>query len=219
MQRIHSNPSHRRPDLDREGQPERQLHYTRVSRQRGDGSYAAQAKIAIRKREHRRIGEIEDFPAQWMTSKFGMAKRFDYQAGENSIPAIPYDDTFEAANLFLATGRMEGEVLPLIGLSATERQRLREIYRWFPNGGFESQGRAYFTDLDDAGILRLVFLPRCRPASVMAYSEGRAAHQGQTEVPLANLSQDSGFTKIKISPDTDSSSRAMGERKTESHNP
>ena len=60
-----------------------------------------------------------------------MAERSDYQTGTRSVPVIPYD-TFEAANLFLATGRTLQEVLPRIGLTEQEWAPLREAYRWFP---------------------------------------------------------------------------------------
>lgn len=77
------------------------------------------------------------------------------------MPVIPYD-TFEAANLFMLTGRTADEVLPLIGLSPAEWGKLREIYRWFPDDSMEFQRRAYFAGLDDADIYRLVLPPRWR---------------------------------------------------------
>ncbi len=80
-----------------------------------------------------------------------MAERSDYQAGARSIPVIPYD-TFEAANLFLATGRSPREVLARIGLEAAEWERLRKAYRWFPYALGEDDRRAYFDGLDDAAI-------------------------------------------------------------------
>jgi hypothetical protein len=88
-----------------------------------------------------------------------MTERFNHQVGATAVPVIPYD-TFEATNLFLATGRTREEVLPLIGLNDAEWDRLREIYRWFPHDSLEFQRRAYFTDLDDPGILRLILPPR-----------------------------------------------------------
>ncbi len=90
-----------------------------------------------------------------------MAERSDYQAGARSIPVIPYD-TFEAANLFLATGRSPREVLARIGLEAAEWERLRKAYRWFPYALGEDDRRAYFDGLDDAAIYRLVLPPRWR---------------------------------------------------------
>jgi hypothetical protein len=60
-----------------------------------------------------------------------MSERFDYLTGNGVVPVIPYD-TFEAANLFLAAGRAREEVLPLIGLSGAEWEKLRETYRRFP---------------------------------------------------------------------------------------
>lgn len=90
-----------------------------------------------------------------------MTERFNYPAGDNGVPGIPYD-TFEAANLFLATGRMREEVLPLIGLSAVEWEKLREAYRWFPYAFGVRYRSDYFDKLDDAGIYRLVLPPRWR---------------------------------------------------------
>ena len=90
-----------------------------------------------------------------------MTERFDYPAGDGVVPVIPYD-TFEAANLFLATGRTREEVLPLIGLNAVEWERLRESYRWFPYSLGERYRHDYFAGLDDAEIYRLVLPPRWR---------------------------------------------------------
>ncbi|GGC49987.1 DKNYY domain-containing protein [Chelatococcus reniformis] len=88
-----------------------------------------------------------------------MTERSDHPTGDGTVPIIPYD-TFEAANLFLATGRPSREVLPLIGVSPAEWARLREAYRWFPSHFGDSQRRAYFGRLDDSAILRLVLGPR-----------------------------------------------------------
>jgi hypothetical protein len=88
-----------------------------------------------------------------------MSERFDYLTGNGVVPVIPYD-TFEAANLFLATGRAREEVLPLIGLSGAEWEELRETYRWFPTALGDSYRRDYFEGLDDAAILRQVIRPR-----------------------------------------------------------
>jgi hypothetical protein len=90
-----------------------------------------------------------------------MTERSNYQVGGVIVPVIPYD-TFEAANLFLATGRSSDEVLPLIGLDAAEWNRLRETYRWFPYASGDNQRRDYFTGLDEAEIYRLVLPPRWR---------------------------------------------------------
>lgn len=90
-----------------------------------------------------------------------MAERSDYQTGTRSVPVIPYD-TFEAANLFLATGRTLQEVLPRIGLTEQEWAPLREAYRWFPYTYDDRARRAYFDGLDDAAICRLVLPPRWR---------------------------------------------------------
>lgn len=90
-----------------------------------------------------------------------MAERSDYQTGTRSVPVIPYD-TFEAANLFLATGRSLQEVLPRIGLTEQEWAPLREAYRWFPYTYDDRARRAYFDGLDDAAICRLVLPPRWR---------------------------------------------------------
>lgn len=90
-----------------------------------------------------------------------MAERSDYQTGTRSVPVIPYD-TFEAANLFLATGRTLREVLPRIGLTEPEWAPLREAYRWFPYSYDDRARRAYFDGLDDAAICRLVLPPRWR---------------------------------------------------------
>jgi hypothetical protein len=90
-----------------------------------------------------------------------MTERFDYPAGGGIVPVIPYD-TFEAANLFLATGRTREEVLPLIGLNAVEWERLHESYRWFPYSLGERYRHDYFAGLDDAEIYRLVLPPRWR---------------------------------------------------------
>jgi DKNYY family len=88
-----------------------------------------------------------------------VVERIDYRAGDGIVPVIPYD-VFEAANLFLATGRTTQEVLPRIGVHPIEWERLRETYRWFPYRHGESQRRSYFADLDDSGILQLVLPPR-----------------------------------------------------------
>lgn len=88
-----------------------------------------------------------------------MVERIDYRVDDRTVPLIPYD-SFEAANLFLATGCSAEEVLPLIGLHPAEWAQLRETYRWFPYTYGESQRRDYFGGLDDAGILRLVLPPR-----------------------------------------------------------
>ncbi len=90
-----------------------------------------------------------------------MTERFDYQAGDKLVSVIPYD-TFEAAHLFLATGRTAEEVLALIGLSPAEWERLRETYRWFPTALGDRCRRDYFAGFDDAGICRLVLPPRWR---------------------------------------------------------
>jgi hypothetical protein len=88
-----------------------------------------------------------------------MSERADFRVGEGSVPLIPYD-SFEAANLFLATGRTPEEVLPLVGLSPAEWTRLREVYRWFPESSGESERHRYFGALPDAEIFRLVLGPR-----------------------------------------------------------
>jgi len=90
-----------------------------------------------------------------------MTERSDHRTGDEAVPVIPYD-TFEAANLFLATGRTLEEVLPLIGLSAVEWTRLRAAYRWFPTALGDGERRDYFKGLDDAAICRLVLPPRWR---------------------------------------------------------
>lgn len=92
-----------------------------------------------------------------------MSERSDFAVTDGTVPLIPYD-SFEAANLFLATGRTLDEVLPRIGLTAEEWMRLREAYRWFPYGFGDHQRRAYFQGLDDAAIAALVFPPRWRVA-------------------------------------------------------
>jgi hypothetical protein len=88
-----------------------------------------------------------------------VTERSDLPVGDGAVPVIPYD-TFEAANLFLATGRTPEEVLPLIGLSPAQWERLSETYRWFPYTYGDSQRRSYFGGLGDAEILRLVLAPR-----------------------------------------------------------
>lgn len=88
-----------------------------------------------------------------------MVERSDYKAGAYTVPVIPYD-TFEAANLFLATGRTLDEVLARIGLSVAEWERLREAYRWFPYAFGDHERRSYFDGLDDVEIYRLVLPPR-----------------------------------------------------------
>jgi hypothetical protein len=88
-----------------------------------------------------------------------MTERSDYQTGNGTVAVIPYD-TFEAANLFITTGRTPQEVLPLIGLSASEWDRLYETYQGFPTGDGERQRQQYFGGLDDAGICWLVLPPR-----------------------------------------------------------
>lgn len=90
-----------------------------------------------------------------------MTERSDHGVGDGTVPVIPYD-TFEAASLFLATGRTREEVLPLIGLANGEWDRLRETYRRFPTALGESYRHAYFKGLDDAAICRLVLPPRWR---------------------------------------------------------
>ena len=88
-----------------------------------------------------------------------MTERFDYRTDGHTVPVIPYD-TFEAATMFLATGRARKEVLPLIGLSVTEWEGLQEAYRWFPAALGDYYRKDYFRGLDDAKILRLVLPPR-----------------------------------------------------------
>ncbi len=92
-----------------------------------------------------------------------MTERYDYQVGSSSVPVIPYD-TFEAANLFLSTGRALEEVLPRLGLTSAEWDRLRETYKWFPYSLGEDSRRSYFGGLDDGAICRLVLPPRWRVA-------------------------------------------------------
>lgn len=86
-------------------------------------------------------------------------KGFTLEDRNATAPIIPYD-TFEAANLFLSTGRTREEVLQRIGLNVAEWERLRETYRWFPYASGESQRRSYFPSLGDGEILRLVLPPR-----------------------------------------------------------
>lgn len=88
-----------------------------------------------------------------------MTERFDHQVGSTSVPVIPYD-TFEAAALFLATGRSPEEVLPKLGLTATEWDRLHDAYKWFPYSLGDDSRRHYFGGLDDGAICQLVLPPR-----------------------------------------------------------
>lgn len=88
-----------------------------------------------------------------------MTEKAARPAGDGTAPVIPYD-IFEAANLFLATGRSAEEVLPLIGLDLAQWKRLRETYKWFPHSYGENERRSYFGGLDDSAILRLVLPPR-----------------------------------------------------------
>ncbi|MCE6076902.1 hypothetical protein FS799_18770 [Agrobacterium vitis] len=91
-----------------------------------------------------------------------VTERYNYQAGSTTVPVIPYD-TFEAANLFLATGRSTKEVLPELGLTNAEWDMLHEVYRWFPYSLGEDSRRRYFNGLDDASICQLVLPPRWKP--------------------------------------------------------
>ncbi|WP_337268744.1 DKNYY domain-containing protein [Oryzifoliimicrobium ureilyticus] len=87
-----------------------------------------------------------------------MSERTEYQLGDRSIPIIPYD-LFEAANLFLATGRRQEEVLPLIELAPSEWEALRKAYQWLPTS-LDVYRQGYFGDLDDASLARLLMPPR-----------------------------------------------------------
>ncbi|MGB4810897.1 MAG: DKNYY domain-containing protein [Methylophilaceae bacterium] len=88
-----------------------------------------------------------------------MTERTDYQTADGAVAVIPYD-TFEAANMFLATGRSKEEVLPLIGLSNNEWEKLREAYRWFPTCSGKSDRERYFAGLHDDDIFRRILPPR-----------------------------------------------------------
>ena len=88
-----------------------------------------------------------------------MIERSEYNAGTYTVPVIPYD-TFEAANLFLATGRTLDEVLSRIILSVAEWDKLHDAYRWFPYAFGDNERRSYFDGLNDAEIYRLVLPPR-----------------------------------------------------------
>ncbi|MGU3494037.1 DKNYY domain-containing protein [Xanthobacteraceae bacterium A53D] len=88
-----------------------------------------------------------------------MTERSEFLAGDVRIPVIPYD-LFEAANLFLDTGRTPEEVLPRIGLSPEEWAPLKAAYRWFPYALGETDRRRYFPGLEDSDILPLVLPPR-----------------------------------------------------------
>ncbi|GGF49692.1 hypothetical protein GCM10007301_06170 [Azorhizobium oxalatiphilum] len=88
-----------------------------------------------------------------------MVERSEFPVGAHTVPVIPYD-TFEAANLYLATGRSPDEVLPLIGLSPAEWELLHAAYRWFSYGLGDSYRRDYFGGLEDGQILPLVLGPR-----------------------------------------------------------
>lgn len=89
-----------------------------------------------------------------------MSERQDIEVDGKAVSIIPYD-AFEAANLFLATGRSEAEVLPRIGLNPEEWARLRAAYRAMPYGFGDTSRQIYF-GRKDAEIVPLVFPPRWR---------------------------------------------------------
>ncbi|MFJ1298548.1 DKNYY domain-containing protein [Pseudomonadota bacterium AL_CKDN230030165-1A_HGKHYDSX7] len=90
-----------------------------------------------------------------------MVERCDHPTPAGPVPVIPYD-TFEAAQLFLATGRALDEVLTRLGLTPDEWTRLQAVYRHFPSGYGDTDRQRYFGELDDAAVYRMVLPPRWR---------------------------------------------------------
>ncbi len=120
-----------------------------------------------------------------------LTERKDVIVGGVTKPFIPYD-SFEAACLFLATGRTRSEVLPLLGLSDQEWDALHKAYRWLPSHLGEFEKKRYFGNLSEREICEQLFPPRWQfqagdePSLRSTANIRSAVHQNPYIGPFAN---------------------------------